>query len=266
VYSRGKDVEKDAYYFIPELEEIIRRWIIDHYMVRPHRGLRDDQVPGVIYTPQQRLEAGIARAGLLRIPVTPDLAYDFLPVKWRTIQHYGVEIDGLRYNGEALDAIRDTTSPHGGSQAGKWPFRVDHSDRRRIFFYDPTTHIWHRLEWIEVQHVPQPFSTEVLKYARRIARDGRVVADTRLALRELLARWDAGRVANPKERRMWLRLAETMRAKERDDAPVGDVGHPCDLATITAITPLSHDEDPLLLVSDDDNDGDFYADAFGLDE
>lgn len=40
-------------------------------------------------------EAGIAKAGMLRIPATPELVYDFLPVVPRTIQHGGVEVGGL---------------------------------------------------------------------------------------------------------------------------------------------------------------------------
>ena len=273
VYSRGSNVEDEAYYFVDELEEIIRRWVVDQYMRRPHRGLVNEFAPGVIYSPQQRLEEGIARAGYLRIPITPDLGYDFLPVEWRLVQHYGVEIDGLRYNGEALDVLRNTTSPYGGERAGRWPFRVDPNNRQRIFVFDPNARVWQRVDWTEAHEVPQPFSTEVLKYARSLARKGRVVADTRLALRELLARWDAGRVANPTERRMWLRMSETMSAEaagagEREggratpDAPLED-----GQATVTPLRPVRDGtDDPLVLVSDDDDLEDFYGDAFEVEQ
>ena len=56
----------------------------------------------------------MARAGLLRIPAAPELAYEFFEVHPRTIQHYGVEVGGLRYDGPALDAYRNAGSPYGG--------------------------------------------------------------------------------------------------------------------------------------------------------
>ena len=84
-------------------------------------------------------EVGIARAGLLRIPAAPELAYEFLQVRWRTIQHYGVEVDGLRYNGDALNGHRNEKSPYGGIHAGKWPVRVNPDDVRHAWFQEPPT-------------------------------------------------------------------------------------------------------------------------------
>ena len=55
---------------------------------------------------------GIARAGYLQVPARADLVFDFLKVEWRTIQHYGVEIGGLRYDGAALNPYRNRTSPY----------------------------------------------------------------------------------------------------------------------------------------------------------
>lgn len=49
---------------------------------------------------------GLARAGYIEAPRDPDLALEFLRTEWRTIQHYGVEIDGRRHNGPALDVYR----------------------------------------------------------------------------------------------------------------------------------------------------------------
>jgi Mu transposase, C-terminal len=82
-------------------------------------------------------EIGVAKAGLLRIPASPSLRYDFLEVAPRTIQHYGVEVNGLRYNGSALDPYRNARSPYGGSWAGKWPIRVNPDDVRYVWFQDP---------------------------------------------------------------------------------------------------------------------------------
>ena len=66
-------------------------------------GLAVPEWPRLPLSPNEMYEAGVARAGLLRIPASPELAYDFLPAEWRTIQHYGVEVGGLRYNGRACE-------------------------------------------------------------------------------------------------------------------------------------------------------------------
>lgn len=41
-------------------------------------------------------EHGISRGGYIEAPRDPHLAYEFLATRWRTIQHYGVEIDSRR--------------------------------------------------------------------------------------------------------------------------------------------------------------------------
>jgi Ferritin-like domain/Mu transposase, C-terminal len=74
------------------------------------------------------LAHGTARAGLLKIPAHPGMVFDFLPVAWRTIQHCGVEVGGLRYNGPAVTRYRNKTSPYTGEHAGKWPVRYDTDD------------------------------------------------------------------------------------------------------------------------------------------
>jgi hypothetical protein len=152
-------------------------------------------------------EVGIARAGLLRIPATPELAYEFLEVHWRTIQHYGVEAGGLRYNGDALDPYRNAESPYGGVHAGKWPVRVNPDDVRHAWFQDPADGSWHRLDWEHAAGLGTPFSAEAGLHARRLAARQGGWPDQARALDELLARWDQGIVAGRRERRMAARLA-----------------------------------------------------------
>ena len=114
LYSRGEHVEDAAFLFIHELEDIVREWVALVYHRSRQDGLAVPEWPHLKLSPNEMYETGIARAGLLRIPASPELAYDFLPAEWRTIQHYGVEVGGLRYNGPALDAYRNAVSPYGG--------------------------------------------------------------------------------------------------------------------------------------------------------
>ena len=126
VYGRGEHPELEAYYFVDELELIIREWIAERYHRRAHQGLVVPEVPGLDLSPNDAFELGVARAGRMLVPARADLVYDFLPVAWRTIQNYGVELHGLRYDGPGLNAYRNrrATSPArmpGSGRSGSIP-------------------------------------------------------------------------------------------------------------------------------------------------
>ena len=99
VASRGNKVEAEAFYYVAELEQLIREWVGRVYHHTAHAGLVDPLEPRADLSPAEMFTRGVAAAGRLRLPASADLVYDFLEVEWRTIQHYGVEIDGQRYDG-----------------------------------------------------------------------------------------------------------------------------------------------------------------------
>ncbi|MGH2856935.1 MAG: Mu transposase C-terminal domain-containing protein [Solirubrobacteraceae bacterium] len=281
VYGRGEHPELEIYYFVDELELIIREWIAERYHRRAHAGLVVSEVPGLELSPNDAFELGVARAGRMLVPARADLVYDFLPVAWRTIQPYGVELHGLRYDGPGLNAYRNRASQFTGPHAGKWPVRFDPDDIRRVFFQDPDSNEWHTLWWEHHSEIAVPFSAETLVYARRLARQTDRFPDDRRALAELLERWDAGLTRNPTERRMALRLAQqrTDRLGAPDEEEKATV---TDLASVRAVTEpagaagLDHlpedggelhgdDDDPAELdaVAGDELDGSYYDEAFG---
>ena len=259
VYSRGADPEGCAYFFTSELEQVIREWV-SIYHHRAHAGLAEPQVPGLELSPAEMFEAGAARTGRLRIPAHPGLAFDFLPVAWRTIQHYGVEVGGLRYDGPALTRYRNRKSPFTGEHAGKWPVRFDPDDVSKAYFQDPADNTWHGLAWEHADAGTGPFSAEALACARRLAlAEGRHV-DERRALAELLDRWDAGLVRHPAERRMAVRASEQRAARLA-------AADPAALPTVAALA-AARDTPRPEPGGDDDSPGeldagdDFHADAF----
>ena len=193
--------------FIHELEDIIAEWIALVFHRSRQDGLAVPEWPHLKLSPNEMYKAGVARAGLLRIPATPELAYEFFEVHPRTIQHYGVEVGGLRYDGPALDPYRNAASPFGGRYAGKWPIRVNPDDVRYAYFQDPADNSWHRLEWEHAPGLRTPFSGEAARHARRLAARHDRWPDTGRALDELLARWDQGMATGRRERRMAVRLA-----------------------------------------------------------
>ncbi len=72
---------------------------------------------------------GVARAGCLQVPARADLVFDFLKVEWRTIQHYGVEIGGLRYDGPGAERPPQRDQPL--YQQARRPLAAARGPRRR---------------------------------------------------------------------------------------------------------------------------------------
>lgn len=273
IYSRGEAVEDAAFLYLHEVERVIREWIALIYHRGKHNGLTVPEWPHLGLSPNEMYEIGVAKAGLLRIPRSPELVYDFLPVSYRTIQHYGVEVNGLRYNSPILDRYRNTQSPHGGVHAGKWPIRVNPDDVRWVYFQDPDDNAWHRLEWEHAAGLGTPFSAEAARHARRLAvRDDRW-PDPHRALAELLGRWDVGMVTDRRERRMAVRrAAETAAVPVRDEPTDQVAALPSVAALNTDAAAASAAPAPVAMVDGDDDDAeeifdtpdadDFYADAF----
>ena len=218
-------------------------------------------------SPVEMFEAGLARTGRLRIPDHPGLVFDFLPSAWRTIQHYGVEVHGLRYNGPALTPYRNRTSPFTGVHAGKWPIRFDPDDVSRVYFCDPVDNAWHTLVWEHASDIPVPFSAETLAYAKRLALVAGRHVDERRALAELLERFDAGLVRNPVERRLALRASEQRQARLAAATGSGELAEVVALPSVVAISEqmslTGEDDRPEDLDDDAEmSDEEFYADAF----
>ncbi|WP_232661235.1 Mu transposase C-terminal domain-containing protein [Pseudonocardia sp. TRM90224] len=207
IYSRGENPENDAFFFLDELEAIIREWVAIVYHRRQHDGLVDPGLPGLQMSPAAMFEHGIARAGYIEVPRDPDLAYEFLSAEWRTIQHYGVEYGGRRYNGEALDPYRNMASTYSGKQKGRWPIHVDADDVSRVYFRDPATREWHTLHWEHAPSMQMPLSEDALRFARKLAAARYTYPDDKIAVADLLERWNVGLGNTRAERRMALRLS-----------------------------------------------------------
>ncbi|MEU0687024.1 helix-turn-helix domain-containing protein [Streptomyces uncialis] len=206
IHSRGEDPEADAFFFLDELEEIIREWTATTFHCRPHSGLVDPGLPGLRMSPAQMFEHGMARAGYIQVPRDRDLAFEFLPTKWRTIQHYGVEIDGRRYRGPGLPPPGSKSPYTWRGKHEHWPFQVNPDDITKIYFRD-RERVWHALEWEHAPTAGMPLSEEALAFARKLAVRKYAYPNDRLAVADLLERWNAGLGSTPAERRMALRLS-----------------------------------------------------------
>ncbi|MEU8830247.1 Mu transposase C-terminal domain-containing protein [Streptomyces sp900116325] len=274
IHSRGERPEEDAFFFLDELEAIIREWTAVAYHHRPHASLVDPGLPGLRMSPAKMFEHGVARAGYIEAPRDPDLAFEFLRTKWRTIQHYGVEIDRRRYNGPALNAYRTIKSPYDAPVKNGWPFQVDPDDITRIYFRDPDSRRWHALVWEHAPSVRMPLSEDALAFARKLAASKYRYPDDRLAVADLLERWNLGLGTTLAERRMALRLSREQAAielPETDEEVVVSLPSVRKALGTQQPNPESDESEPLeaLETGDDDDadledladEDDFYADA-----
>jgi hypothetical protein len=265
VNARGLNVEGHACLFIDELERIFRDWVATVYHVRPHHGLVDPGLPSARLTPAEMYSHGIARAGYIEVPRDPYLAYEFLRVEARTIQHYGIQRGTLRYGGPVLNELATMRSPYRGKFENKWPIHVDPDDVSRVYIKHPDTREWHVLFWEHATKYPVPFSDEALKYTRKMVlqRDG--FLDEKTALDEMLTRWNIRLGETSEERRIALRIA-------RQDAALSNQVE-SDADRVAALVASTHavDDDAAepskaeprpqdAETSDDDDDADIAAD------
>jgi transposase InsO family protein len=208
VYSRGVAPEQDAFFFIDELEALLREWVATVYHRRPHDGIGEPGLWALGMSPVQMFAHGIARAGYIEAPRDPCLAYQFLRVEWRTIQHYGIEIDHRIYRGPGLTGYRAREKSPYKERKGQWPIHVDPDDVRHVYFFDlKNTRQWHALTWTEAAVCDGPMNEDGLKYAYQLAKAKYRHFDDKLALAELLERRKLSQGHTMAERRAALRLS-----------------------------------------------------------
>ena len=228
--------------------------------------------PHLPLSPNEMYEVGIAKAGLLRIPAAPGAGVR-LPRRcaWRTIQHYGVEVGGLRYNGAGAGPLPERRpARYGGlhagqvagpGQPGRRPVGLLPGPGRRLLA--PAGLGARRRAGHAVQRRGRPVRPPARRPPGPLARAGQ-------ALAELLARWDQGMVTGRRERRMAARLAAEraalpVRAQRRRAGSPTAAARARDRAAARrrgAAPDAGGDDDDPAEIFDEPGDDDFYADAF----
>jgi transposase InsO family protein len=278
IYSRGVSPESDAFFYIDELEQIVREWVAVVYHHRPHESLYDPGVPGYKMSPAERFQHGIERAGYIEAPADPDLAFEFLRPVRRKILHYGVQYQGRRYNGPALNGYRDKDSPYQNDSKRLWYIHVNPDDVTRVYFRDPFDRTWHTLWWEHAPSLDMPMSEDALRFARRLAAARGAPSDPLAAMKGLLERWNLGMGNSLAERRIALRLAReqaelfgelstadeasTLASLEAHRAAVSADGGADAGDASGAVEPDDDIDEFAESDNSDETDDEFYADAF----
>lgn len=270
VHSRGAKPEEEACLLVGELEELFAQWVASWWQVRHHKGLHLPGQPQIRLSPNEMYDEGIARWGLLHVPPSRTLYFELLPTAWRKIQHYGVDLGGLRYDGEAFNSFRNRKSPYNGVHQGDWPIKHDPRDLSEVYFRDPDSGEWHVLRWIGQADPNRPFSDVTLRYAKKLLGErggnGSNHGDLESTLNDLLQRFER----NAPHGRAELRLAgkrgvhdfQVARDRSRGTPPsrdllpelddfddLGDLFDKFDPDEITPLEMLDPDDDRLHLVT-----------------
>jgi transposase InsO family protein len=252
VHSRGVAPEREAFFFLDELEALLREWVAVVYHHRPHDGVGEPGLWSLKLSPAQMFEHGIARAGYLEAPRDPCLAYQFLKVQWRTIQPYGVQIDNRVYRGPGLSGYTAGERSPFTERKGQWPFHVNPDDVRFVYFFDrKNTRQWHALVWTHAAVCEGPMNEDGLHFARDVARTMHRYFDDKLAVSEFLQRRHLGQGHTMAERHAALRLS-------RQQSTLG-----LDVQTAAMMPESSTVRDDLAAVSSSegaDTDGGGFAD------
>ncbi|GAB4001829.1 hypothetical protein GCM10028772_01750 [Nocardioides ultimimeridianus] len=149
VSERGRRVDDSGEKLLTaaELERHLRRFIALDYHRERHDGLTLPGRPDIRLTPLEMWDAMLQVTGRLHVPQHPDLIYQFLPIRWLTIGHAGVEYKNLIYDAEVLKEFRDVRRGTFRAKDRAAPFHYDPRDMTRIWFRHPQTGRVHEIAW-----------------------------------------------------------------------------------------------------------------------
>jgi putative transposase len=187
---RGRGVEKNAVWSLPELQDLLDQWLIAEWQNRPHDGLRDPLHPGRAFSPNQKYAALIETAGYVPLALSPDDYIELLPATWRAVNAYGIKISRRVYDGKELNPLR---MQHSGVTARKGLHEVhcDPYDISRVWVRDHWNGGWITVFWTQLHRVAAPFGELAWDHARKLM-PAATEAELADAVQDLLTRAGQG--------------------------------------------------------------------------
>ncbi len=162
---RGRRVEQQPLWSMPELQELLDEWIVSAWQNRPHDGLRDPDAPGRAFTPNERYAALVEAAGYVPVALSAEDYIELLPARWQAINAYGIRIKYRTYDAEALNPLR--RQPSGVTQKRDlWEIHHDPYDVSRVWVRDHHHGGWITAHWTLLHRVPMPFGELAWDHAR----------------------------------------------------------------------------------------------------
>lgn len=147
------DADKASAMTLEDLEKWLAHLIVGAYHYKEHSSLK--------MTPMQRYVEGLLGSddgfGAGQIAIVTDeerLRTDFLPIVERTIQHYGVAVDGIHYYADVLRRWVGAADPNKKDLKRKFLFRRDPRDISFLLFYDPDAEKHFRIPYRDASRPP----------------------------------------------------------------------------------------------------------------
>lgn len=191
--ERGRRVEDEACWTLPQLQELFDEWLVAGWHPRKHEALRHPLLPYLELSPIEMWAALIGVTGYVPVTLTPQDHVELLPARWQVINDYGIRFGYRTYDSEALNGHRRRRS--GCSARGdRWEVHYNPYAPERIWVRLPDGFV--QVPWIHATEVSLPFTDYTWRHvcrtvARTSDRDGHELALAR-ALDKLLRRAGAG--------------------------------------------------------------------------
>jgi putative transposase len=169
IVQRGDyDSLKYASLRLGELDQILHIFLLDIYAESFHRGLQ-----GI---PVRRWEEAMQQGFFPRVPVNPDDVRILLGrTAYRTLHHYGLELESLRYNDASLGPLRARLASVKGKRSagnngspqehGQVKIKYHPNDLSRIHVYDPFSGVY-----LEVPALAQTYTQGLSLWKHRVIR------------------------------------------------------------------------------------------------
>ncbi|RMH11366.1 MAG: transposase [Gammaproteobacteria bacterium] len=233
----GYDSDKHACMTMAELEKWLVTFICKVYHQRRHSGIG--------MSPMKKWEIGImgnAETPGRGVPPRPangnTIFMDFLPAFHRTVQNYGVAIDGLRYYADVLRPWINANEPGTPGKKRKFIFRRDPRRIKTIWFFDPEIKQYFPIPFAN-QALPEMSVWEYRSACEQIKKAGNEVNEHEIlkAISELREQVEQSSAKTRKARRAQQRRAE----HKKNITPANPIPDKPPTSTVSSELPMADD-------------------------
>lgn len=172
VENRGRHIDRQNLLTLREIRESFEEWWVRVYQRTPHSELRDRDIPGRCFSPNQMYAALFDASAGVPVPIDEDTFISLMPAYPRTIQNDGIHIDNLTYWHDDLVELRKMAP---STKDGKWLARKDPYDTDRIWIEHPDSGEWIECVSTSYQRTTYPFASglRLLRGASETSADDR---------------------------------------------------------------------------------------------
>lgn len=211
---KGYDSEGMAALTLKEFERHLVEFIVNVYHQRVHSQI---SMP-----PRKKWELGVLGdansmgTGVMPIPEDPlRIRLDFMPYFERSVQQYGIQIDGITYYDKALDPYINAPDPENPKAKRTFLIRRDPRDISKVYFFDPTDNRYVPLPYRNIGY-PSMSAWELREVQQHLKAQGIRHVDEHIifeALNRMRVRVEAAQQKTKAARRQATRIPMTQKPK-----------------------------------------------------